>query len=135
MLWVKFLHIVAVIAWFAALFYLPRLFVYHCLNPHSASVFKLMERKLYWIIMTPAAIMTIASGSLLWYLQGAYGGWIHAKVTLVALLVVYHGCCQHWLNLLAEDRCFRSARFFRIINEIPTLLLLFIVYLVVFKPF
>jgi len=90
MLWIKFLHIVAIISWFAGLFYLPRLFVYHSLNPEVAPLFKVMERKLYWIIMTPAALVAIASGLLLWYLQGISGGWIHAKLLVVIFLVIYH---------------------------------------------
>jgi len=90
MLWIKFLHIVAVISWFAGLFYLPRLFVYHSLNPGVAPIFKVMERKLYWIIMTPASLVAIASGLLLWYLQGISGGWIHAKLLVVIFLVIYH---------------------------------------------
>jgi putative membrane protein len=135
MLWIKFLHIVAIISWFAGLFYLPRLFVYHSLNPEVAPLFKVMERKLYWIIMTPAALVAIASGLLLWYLQGILGGWIHAKLLLVIFLVIYHFFCFRWLKELDEDRGTHTARFFRIVNEIPTLLLLFIIYLVVFKPF
>jgi putative membrane protein len=135
MLAIKMLHIVAVICWFAGLFYLPRLFVYHCLHREMSMVFMVMEKKLYWIIMTPAAILTLCSGLGLWYMQGVSDGWIHAKLALVLFLVAYQLCCFGWLRQLATGRCRHGARFFRMMNELPTMFLLLIVYLVVFKPF
>lgn len=137
MLWIKALHIVFVVSWFAGLFYLPRLFVYHAdaRDPPSDERFKLMERKLYRGIMTPAMVLTLASGLWMWLGYGVGGAWLHAKVSLVALLVAYH----FWLNKLRLDfdrnRNTRSHVYFRWVNEVPTVLLLAIVVLVVVKPF
>jgi protoporphyrinogen IX oxidase len=138
MLWVKSLHIVFMVTWFAGLFYLPRLFVYHAQAKDAIGIerFKLMERKLYFGIMTPGAVLTIASGLWLWLGYGISGGWLYAKLALVALLVAHHV----WLGKLMLD--FRHDRnrhghvFYRWINEIPALpVLLGAVLLVVFKPF
>jgi putative membrane protein len=138
MLWVKSLHIVFMVTWFAGLFYLPRLFVYHALAQDAISIerFKLMERKLYFGIMTPGAVLTIAFGLWLWLGYGISGGWLHAKLVLVAILVAHHV----WLGKLMLD--FRHDRnrhgdvFYRWINEIPALpVLIGAVLLVVFKPF
>ena len=138
MLWVKSLHIVFMVTWFAGLFYLPRLFVYHTLAQDAIGNerFKLMERKLYFGIMTPGAVLTIVFGLWLWLGYGISGGWLYAKLALVVILVAHHV----WLGKLMQD--FRHDRnrhgdlFYRWINEIPALpVLLGAVLLVVFKPF
>ena len=138
MLWVKSLHIIAMVTWFAGLFYLPRLFVYHALTRDSigSERFKVMERKLYVGIMTPGAVLTIASGLWLWLGFGITGGWLYAKLALVLILIAQHA----WLGKLMVD--FRRDRnrhghvFYRWLNEIPALpLLVVIVWLVVAKPF
>jgi putative membrane protein len=137
-LWLKSLHIVFMVTWFAGLFYLPRLFVYHALANDAIGIerFKVMERKLYYGIMTPSAVLTIVSGVWLWLGYGITGGWLYAKLALVAILVAHH----LWLGKLMRD--FRADRnrhgdvFYRWINEIPALpVLVAIVLLVVFKPF
>jgi putative membrane protein len=137
MLWIKALHIVFVISWFAGLFYLPRLFVYHAQTNDSISIerFKVMERKLYRGIMVPAMVLTLASGLYLWLAYGFSGGWLHAKVTLVALLVAYHFWIRKYLGDFARDANRHSHVFYRWVNEAPTLLLVAIVILVVVKPF
>ena len=138
MLWVKSLHIVFLVSWYAGLFYLPRLFVYHAMASDSVGIerFKLMERKLYYGIMAPSAILTVVSGLWLWLGYGIGGGWLYAKLALVAILVAHH----LWLGKLMRD--FRQNRnrhghvFYRWINEIPALpILIAIVLLVLFKPF
>jgi protoporphyrinogen IX oxidase len=138
MLWVKSLHIVFMVTWFAGLFYLPRLFVYHALATDAPSHerFKLMERKLYWGIMTPGAVLTMAFGVWLWlgWFRGA-GAWLHAKMALVALLVVYHLWCGHLLRAFAAGRNRRGHVWLRWFNEIPVVILLATVLLVVLKPF
>jgi protoporphyrinogen IX oxidase len=138
MLWVKSLHIVFMVTWFAGLFYLPRLFVYHALATDAPSHerFKLMERKLYWGIMTPGAVLTMAFGVWLWlgWFRGA-GAWLHAKMALVALLVVYHLWCGHLLRAFAANRNRRGHVWLRWFNEIPVVILLATVLLVVLKPF
>lgn len=141
MLWVKAFHIVFVVAWFAGLFYLPRLFVYHtqidAAEPLAEARFKTMERKLFGIMTIGAAGSLIFGLWLLRWFGGAFatGGWLHAKLVMVALLVAFHLWC--WL-LVRDFRLGRNRhreRFFRIINEIPALLLIGIVILVVLKPF
>ena len=139
--WIKALHISAVIAWMAGLLYLPRLFVYHAGvaadSPQSA-IFKVMERRLYRGIMHPALIMTAASAGLLLAAPGAVDwrqGWIYAKLALVVVLILLHLLMGGWLRAFAEDRNRRPAGFFRIVNELPTLLMILIVVLVVVKPF
>ena len=125
------------VAWFAGLFYLPRLFVYHAAaeDAPSRERFKVMERKLYRGIMTPCMVLTLAFGFWLWFGFGISGAWLHAKVALVALLVAYH----FWMGKLARDferdANARTHVFYRWINEIPLLLLAAIVVLVVVKPF
>jgi putative membrane protein len=137
MLWIKALHIVFVVSWFAGLFYLPRLYVYHAQSEDSTSRerFKVMERKLYRGIMTPAMVVTVATGLWIWLAYGFMGDWLYAKVALVAVLVGYH----FWLNTLrlafARDENRHTHVFYRWINEIPTVLLFAIVILVVMKPF
>lgn len=139
MLYVKAFHIIAMVAWFAGLFYLPRLFVYHASTSDDLSLdrFKIMERRLYYGITWPAALFTTALGFvLLSYNPGFYlkSGWMHAKLSLVLLLWVYQGFCGHYLKLFAANKNSRSAGFFRVFNELPTLLLIGIVILVVVKP-
>jgi protoporphyrinogen IX oxidase len=137
MLWFKALHIVFVIAWFAGLFYLPRLFVYHAAATDAPSNerFKVMERKLYRGIMVPAMLLTLASGLWLWRGYGFTGGWLYAKVALVALLVAYQFWMRKLLGDFARDANRRSHVFYRWVNEMPTVLLVAIVILVVVKPF
>jgi putative membrane protein len=138
--WIKAAHIVSVIAWMAGLLYLPRLFVYHAGvaadSPQSAT-FKVMERRLYRGIMHPALVMTGISAGLLLATPGAVDwgqGWIHVKLALVAVLIALHILMGAWLKAFAADRNRHSARFFRIVNELPTLLMVLIVVLVVVKP-
>ncbi|MDX5379346.1 MAG: protoporphyrinogen oxidase HemJ [Halomonas sp.] len=141
-LWIKALHIVAVVTWFAALFYLPRLYVYHAMardkgEQQAIDTFSVMERKLYRGIMTPSMIAVIGLGSWLLYLMPHWlgMGWMHVKLLLVALLVVYHHICLVYLKQFAAGRCQRSHVFFRWFNELPVIALLVIVILVVLKPF
>jgi putative membrane protein len=136
MLWLKALHIVFVVTWFAGLFYLPRLFVYHALaeDPVSQERFKVMERKLFWGIMTPGAVLSIVFGLWLWLGFGFSGGWLHAKLALVALLVAYHLWCGKLMLDFRAGRNTRSHVWFRWFNEFPTVVLFAAVFLVVFKP-
>ena len=138
MLWVKSFHLVFMVTWFAGLFYLPRLFVYHAMSEDRASIerFKLMERKLYWGIMTPGAVLTIVFGVWLWlgWFRGS-ASWLHAKIALVALLAGYHLWCGMLLKEFAAERNTKSHVWFRWFNEIPTLVLIATVLLTVFKPF
>jgi putative membrane protein len=137
MLWLKALHIIFVIAWFAGLFYLPRLFVYHAQASDATSNerFKVMERKLYRGIMMPAMVFTVASGLWLWLGFGFTGTWLHAKVALVVVLLAYHFWMRKLLEDFARDANRRSHVFYRWVNELPTVLLVAIVILVVVKPF
>jgi putative membrane protein len=137
MLWVKAFHIVFMVTWFAGLFYLPRLFVYHALADDAAGVerFKVMERKLYYGIMTPGAVLTIALGLWLWLGYGIGGGWLHAKLALVAVLIAYHLWCGRLLAAFRDDRNRHGHVFYRWFNEFPVLLLIAVVVLVVVKPF
>jgi putative membrane protein len=139
--WIKALHIVAVVAWMAGLLYLPRLFVYHAEaapGSDTAETFKIMERRLLRGIMLPAVIMVIVFGALLAATPGVVDwrqGWIWLKLLLVLVLGVFHMRLAHWLQAFAVDRAPHPARFFRMINELPTLVLIAIVVLVVVKPF
>ena len=137
MLWVKALHIVFMVTWFAGLFYLPRLFVYHAMSQDRPSLerFKVMERKLFWGIMTPGAALTVFTGAWLWLGWGFTGGWLHAKLALVALLVVYHLWCGRLMIDFRSERNTKSHVWFRWFNELPTLILFGVVILVVVKPF
>lgn len=137
MLWVKSLHIIFMVTWFAGLFYLPRLFVYHAQSDDRASQerFKVMERKLYYGIMAPGAVLTIVSGLWLWLGYGFSGGWLHAKLALVAVLVAYHLWCGKLLIDFKHDRNAKSHVWFRWFNEFPVLVLFAVVILVVVKPF
>jgi putative membrane protein len=139
-LWIKALHVIFMVTWFAGLFYLPRLFVYHAMATDAPSIerFKIMERKLFWGIMTPGALLTTIFGLiLLFYFWPAYKamGWLHVKLTLVALLIVYHVWCYFLLRAFKLDRNTRSHRWYRVFNELPTLLLFGIVIMVLVRPF
>jgi protoporphyrinogen IX oxidase len=139
MLWVKALHIISVIAWMASLLYLPRLLVYHSESApgsEKSETFKVMERKLLTAIATPAMISTWVFGLWMAWLIGAWSdGWFHAKLLLVLLLTAYHGFTARWVRAFAEDKNTRSSRFYRMVNELPALLMIGIVILVVVKPF
>ena len=137
MLWIKSLHIVSMVTWFAGLFYLPRLFVYHAMSEDALSItrFKVMERKLYLGIMTPGAVLTLVFGVWLWVGYGFSGGWLGAKMALVGALIIYHGYCGKLLLDFKNERNRHGHVFFRWLNELPVLLLLAIVILVVVKPF
>lgn len=137
MLIVKSLHIVFMVTWFAGLFYLPRLYVYHAQATDRISIerFKVMERKLFWGIATPGGVLTIAFGLWLWldWFQGA-GLWLHAKLVLVAALLAYHVWCGKLMIDFRNDRNTRSHTWYRWFNEAPTVVLVAIVLLVVLKP-
>jgi putative membrane protein len=137
MLWIKSLHIIFVVAWFAGLFYLPRLFVYHAQSSDAVSIerFKVMERKLYRGIMMPCMVLTLVFGTWLWLGYGIHGGWLHAKLALVAALVGYHIWLGKLVRAFAADANRRSHVFYRWANELPLVLLAAIVVLVVVKPF
>ncbi|HTN30759.1 MAG TPA: protoporphyrinogen oxidase HemJ [Pseudomonas sp.] len=139
-LWLKALHIIAMVCWFAGLFYLPRLFVYHAMSEDQASRdrFCIMERKLYRGIMLPSLLATVILGlTMLWLNPGVFasGGWMHAKLTLVVLLIGYHHMCGAQLKRFARGETPHSHVYFRWFNEVPVLFLLAIVILAVVKPF
>lgn len=137
MLWIKAWHIIFMVTWFAGLFYLPRLFVYHAMADDEVSNarFKIMERKLFYGIMTPGAVLTIGFGLWLMIRGGFSGGWLHAKLSLVLLLVLYHMYCGKLLIDFKNDRNQHSHVFYRWLNEAPVLALIGIIILVVVKPF
>jgi putative membrane protein len=134
-LWLKSLHIVFVVAWFAGLFYLPRLFVYHAMTDDRATLerFKVMERKLFYFV-TPIAVLALGLGLALWLVVGISGVWLHVKLALVLALVVFHVYCGKLLGDFKHDRNRHGHVFYRWFNEIPVLLLIPVVLLVVFKP-
>ena len=140
-MWLKALHLIFMVTWFAGLFYLPRLYVYHAMSDDEISNerFKVMERKLFYGIMTPGAVVTFIFGvwMLLDYAWAMYGssGWLHTKLFLLVLMLVYHGMCWVWLQDFKYDRNQRSHVFYRWMNEIPVLFLVGIVILAVVKPF
>ncbi len=138
MLWVKAFHIIFMVTWFAGMFYLPRLFVYHAMADDQASIdrFKIMERKLFFGIMTPGGILTIVFGFwLLSYLPGMlHTNWLLLKLILVAALVVYHLWCGLLVNQFKHDQNKHSHVWYRWFNEAPVLALIAIVILVVVKP-
>ncbi|MNM56550.1 hypothetical protein D3C81_677230 [compost metagenome] len=138
-LWLKAVHIIAVVCWFAGLFYLPRLFVYHAMSEDQASRerFCVMERKLYRGIMLPSMLATLILGIWMLILNPAWlsQGWMHAKLTLVVLLVGYHHACGAMLKRFARGENARGHVFYRWFNEVPVLFLIAIVILVVIKPF
>ncbi|HWK13481.1 MAG TPA: protoporphyrinogen oxidase HemJ [Rhizobiaceae bacterium] len=137
--WIKALHIIAVISWMAGMLYLPRLFVYHVEAERGSAqseTFKVMERRLLRAIINPAMVATWIFGLwLAWQGFGFQGGWLHAKLTLVLLLSGVHGYLSAAVRRFAEDRNEKTAKHWRIVNEIPTLLMIAIVILVVVKPF
>lgn len=136
MLWLKAFHIVFVVSWFAGLFYLPRIFVNHAMASEPAEIarLKLMEGKLYRF-MNPLAVLALVLGTWLWLGYGFGGGWLHAKLALVAGLIAYHLYCGHLVKVFAEDRNSRSHKFYRYFNELPVLILTAVTILVVVKPF
>ena len=138
-LWVKALHIVAVIAWMAGMLYLPRLFVYHTAataGSEQSETFKTMEFRLLNFIMMPAMVVTWIAGIALVLLgQSFSAGWFQAKFVIVVAMTVMHGFFAHWVNEFRYDRNLHSHKFFRIINEVPTVLLIVIVILATVKPF
>jgi protoporphyrinogen IX oxidase len=137
--WLKAFHVIAIIAWMAGMLYLPRLFVYHCEAARGSiqsETFKIMERRLLKAIMTPAMIATWVLGLVLVWQGGWWtAGWLHGKLLLVIALSAAHGFLAKSVRLFAEDRNDRPARFYRIVNEIPTVLMILIVILVIVKPF
>jgi len=140
MLWLKAFHIIAVVTWFAALFYLPRLFVYHAMAEDQVSKdrFKIMERKLYRGIMTPSMVLVLVLGAWMISLNPGYyfsQGWMHAKLLLVTFLVVYHFMCGALLKKFAQDINDKGHVFYRWFNEVPVLFLVAIIILVVVRPF
>lgn len=140
MLWVKALHLIAMVCWFAGIFYLPRLFVYHaaCEDEPGRERFKVMERKLYRGITTPSMIATLVFGVwLISYNPTGYlnQGWMHAKLLLIAILVAYHIYCGHLVKVFRDDQNTRSHVFYRWFNELPVFILVAVVILAVVKPF
>jgi putative membrane protein len=137
--WLKAFHVIAVIAWMAGMLYLPRLFVYHCeAKPGSeqSETFKVMERRLLKVIINPAMIAAWVLGLWLAYDSGYFrAGWFHAKFALVIALSALHGFLSRAVKDFAADRNRRSAKFYRIINEVPAVLMVLIVILVIVKPF
>lgn len=137
--WIKALHVIAVISWMAGMLYLPRLFVYHCeaeVGSKQSETFKVMERRLLKAIINPAMIVTWLAGLYLaWSGHWFSSGWFHGKLALVIVLSGIHGFFSRWVKDFAADRNTRSQKFYRIINEVPTVLMIGIVILVVVKPF
>lgn len=139
-LWLKAVHVIAIVAWMAGLLYLPRLFVYHAeagSGSAQSATFKVMERRLLKAILNPAMIVVWITGLWLAFASGYIkdAGWLHAKIALVVLLSAYHGFLSATTKRFAADRNTRAAGFFRVANEVPTVLLIGIVILVVVKPF
>ncbi len=139
MLWIKAFHIIGVVCWFSGIFYLPRLFVYHSMSEDQISKdrFVIMEKKLFWYIMTPSAVLAVVLGS--WLLIANHGyfmawWWMKAKLALVVLLIAYHFYCYWFMKALRENSAIRSHKYFRVYNELPVLLLIVIVILIVVKP-
>ena len=138
-LWLKAFHVIAVIAWMAGMLYLPRLFVYHCeaeVGSKQSETFKVMERRLLRAIINPAMIATWVLG--LWLAcdgGSSRSGWLHGKLLLVLILSAMHGFLSRWVRDFAADRNVRSQKFYRIVNEVPAVLMVGIVILVIVKPF
>ena len=137
--WIKALHVIAVIAWMAGMLYLPRLFVYHCeadAGSKQSETFKVMERRLFKAIINPAMIVTWLAGIYLaWAGHWLSAGWFHGKLFLVVALSGVHGLFSRWVKDFANDRNNHSGKFYRVINEVPTVLMIGIVVLVIVKPF
>ncbi len=138
-LWIKAFHLMAVVTWFAAIFYLPRLYVYHAMAEDEVGRerFKVMERKLYRGIMNPSAVVAVGLGFWLLWLNPAWlsQGWMHAKLALVALLVGYHLWCGKLLRDFRYEKNRHSHVWYRVFNEVPVLVLVAVVILAVVKPF
>ncbi len=136
MLWIKALHLIFMVTWFAGLFYLPRLFVYHTMSTDAPGIerFKLMERKLFYGIMTPGALLTVVFGLWLWLGYGLGGVWLQIKLVLVAILIAYHIYCGKLLNDFKHDRNRHGHVFYRWLNELPMLILVTVVLLAVVNP-
>ena len=137
--WIIWFHILSFTSWFAVLFYMPRLFVYHAENIENegfVEVVKVMEMKIYKYIGVPAMWATVLSGLYL-ALEIGFGGnaWLHAKILLVVILMGYFFSLGHYRNKFLKDECFKSGKFFRAYNEVPTIILMIIVALVIIKPF
>ena len=136
----KSLHLIAVISWLAGLLYLPRIFVYHVENnekKQATDIFEIMEKKLYFYIMRPAMIITWLFGIILIYINGVeilFQAWMQIKIILVILLSVFHEYLGRCLYSLKNNTNTRSTKYFRIINEIPTIILILVVFIVIFKP-
>jgi putative membrane protein len=137
--WVKAVHVIAIISWMAGMLYLPRLFVYHCeaaKGSELSETFKVMERRLMRVIMNPAMVLAWVLGLWLAWQAGWFkAGWFHAKLALVLILSGVHGHLSVSVRAFAEDRNTRSSRYWRIVNEVPALLMIGIVVLVIAKPF
>lgn len=139
-LWIKTIHVIAVMSWMAGMLYLPRLFVYHVEQGQTsrmADVFKIMERRLMRLIINPAMILTWVFGIALIIANPDFmhQGWLHTKLTLVLALTGVHGMFSKYRRQLAAGTCTKSAKFFRIINEVPTVIMIAVVILVIVKPF
>jgi len=135
-LWIKVVHLVSIVAWMAGLLYLPRLFVYHVEFPENAKMLEIMEERLSKIILRSAMCMVLLTGGLLLLITGYISApWLHAKFACVILLIVFNLHLDLWRKQLRRGVCLKSSRFFRIINEIPTILLILIAILVTIKPF
>ena len=137
LLTLKALHVMFMVTWFAGLFYLPRLYVYHATSTDEISRerFKIMERKLFWGIMTPSAVLTLAFGITLWLYYSYYGGWLHTKIALTSVLVVYHVWCGKLMIDFRHGRNRHSHVWYRWFNEVPVLILVVNVFMAVVKPF
>lgn len=136
--WIKALHVLAIISWMAGQLYLPRLMVYHVAaerGSKQSETFKTMERRLLKAIMTPAMVVAWLTGLwMAWSVFAFKGGWLHVKLLLVIVMSAHHGQLARWVREFAEDRNMHSARFFRIANEVPTVLMIAIVVMVIVKP-
>jgi putative membrane protein len=137
--WIKALHVIAIIAWMAGMLYLPRLFVYHCeaeIGSKQSETFKVMERRLFKGIINPSIIAAWILGLYLaWAGHWLASGWFHVKLVLALILSGLHGFYSRWVKDFAADRNQRSQKFYRIINEVPTVLMIGIVIMVIVKPF
>jgi len=139
--WIKWFHVSAMVSWFAVLFYMPRLFVYHAENRENIDfikVLKIMERKIYYLIGIPAFWATLISGAIMIGLNpGLFqsGGWLHAKLLFVFFLIIFFFSMGYFYKKFLVDECEKSGKFFRKYNEIPTILMLLIVAMVIVKPF
>jgi putative membrane protein len=140
-LWIKAMHVFFMVAWMAGIFYLPRLLAYHTkvgADSQTAVIFQTMESRLNLIIMCPAAILTVVSGTMMLMVPGAIDwsqGWMHLKFIAILGLIIFHFMLNVWRRQLSSNNCQKSEKFFRIINEVPSLLLLIIVICVIVKPF